>query len=171
MPDVDVRPAEISFRINGSERRASVEPRKLLSDFIRQDLALTGTHVGCEHGVCGTCTVVVDGLIVRSCLMFAAQIDGSSVETIESVAAPGTPLHPVQQAFWEHHGLQCGYCTPGMILTAKALLEENPHPSDEEIRQAIAGNLCRCTGYMFIVESIRAAADAWAAGDRKDGTA
>ncbi len=151
--------SEITFRINGEERRARVEPRMLLADFLRDDLGLTGTHLGCEHGVCGACTVVVDGRTVRSCLMFAVQVAGAEVETIEGLSASRDSLDPLQQAFWEHHGLQCGFCTPAMILTARELLERNPHPSDEEIREAIAGNLCRCTGYVFIVAAIRAAAE------------
>ncbi len=147
----------IRVRVNGAEREGTVEARKTLADFLRDDLDLTGTHVGCEHGVCGACTVLLDGQPVRSCLMFAVQADGAALTTVEGLA-DGERLHPLQQAFWDHHGLQCGFCTPGILLTAKALLEENPRPSEEEIREAIAGNLCRCTGYHFIVEAIRAAA-------------
>jgi carbon-monoxide dehydrogenase small subunit len=152
----------LTLRVNGIPWSGDAEPRKLLSDFLRQDLGLTGTHVGCEHGVCGACTVLLDGRPVRSCLMFAVQADGSQLETIEGLAAARDDLDPIQQAFWERHGLQCGFCTPGMILAAKALLAENPTPSDEEIREAMAGNICRCTGYVFIVEAVRAAATALA---------
>jgi aerobic carbon-monoxide dehydrogenase small subunit len=144
--------------VNGRSYRARVPSRRLLSDFIRDDLRLTGTHVGCEHGVCGSCTVLLDGRPVRSCLMFAPQANGASIETIEALATGPDDLHPIQQAFWDHHGLQCGFCTPGMVLTAKALLDEVPNPTDEQIREAISGNVCRCTGYVFIVEAIEAAA-------------
>jgi carbon-monoxide dehydrogenase small subunit len=147
----------IRLSVNGAEHAATVEVRKTLVDVLREDLDLTGTHVGCEHGVCGACTVLLDGQPVRSCLMLAVQAEGAALTTVEGLA-DGERLHPLQQAFWDHHGLQCGFCTPGILLTAKALLEENPHPSDEEIREAISGNLCRCTGYHFIVEAIRAAA-------------
>jgi len=148
----------VTITVNGEAYSTEVESRKLLCDFIREDLRLTGTHVGCEQGVCGTCTVLLDGQPVRSCLLFAAQLEGACVETIESLATDNEHLHPVQRGFWEKHGLQCGFCTPGMVLTAKALLEENPDPTDEQIRTAIAGNICRCTGYVFIVEAIQAAA-------------
>jgi carbon-monoxide dehydrogenase small subunit len=147
----------VRVRVNGQEHERTVEPRKSLADFLREDLDLTGTHVGCEHGVCGACTVLLDGQPVRSCLLLAVQADGAALTTVEGLA-DGDRLHPIQQAFWDHHGLQCGFCTPGILLTAKALLEENPHPTDAEIREAISGNLCRCTGYHFIVEAIRAAA-------------
>jgi len=165
---------EISMTVNGEARSARVDPRTLLSDFLRHDLGLTGTHVGCEHGVCGACTVLMDGQSVRSCLLFAAQANGMRVETIEGLATRPDAMHPLQDAFWEHHGLQCGFCTPGMILSAKELLAANPAPSDEEIREAIAGNICRCTGYTFIVEAIRSAAEqmraeAGAAEVRSDG--
>lgn len=149
----------ISLTVNGRVHRAMVEPRLLLADFLRRNLRLTGTHLGCEQGVCGSCTVVVDGETVRSCLIFAVQVDGAEVGTIEGLATDPDDLHPVQQAFWDNHGLQCGFCTPGMVLTAKALLEENPDPSEAEIREALAGNLCRCTGYVFIVDSVKAAAE------------
>ena len=154
------RPDGVSIRfiVNGQARTAVVEPRLLLADFIRSDLRLRGTHLGCEQGVCGACTVVLDGQIVRSCLLFAAQIDGAEIETIEGLADDPANLHPVQQAFWDNHGLQCGFCTPGMVLTVKALLEENPHPSESEIREGLSGNICRCTGYVFIVESVKDAA-------------
>ena len=149
----------IRLHVNGQPREGAVEPRTSLADFLRDDLDLTGTHVGCEHGVCGACTVLLDGQPVRSCLLLAIQMDGAALTTVEGLA-DGERLDPLQQAFWDHHGLQCGFCTPGILLTAKALLEENPHPTDGEIREAIAGNLCRCTGYHFIVEAIRAAAAA-----------
>jgi carbon-monoxide dehydrogenase small subunit len=149
----------ITLHVNGAEHAGEAEPRKLLSDFLRQDLRLTGTHVGCEQGVCGACTVLLDGEPVRSCLLFAVQAQGSHIETIESLPSEPTELHPVQQAFWEKHGLQCGFCTPGMVLTAKALLEHNPAPTEEEIRLALEGNICRCTGYVFIVEAVRHAAE------------
>jgi carbon-monoxide dehydrogenase small subunit len=144
----------VRVRVNGEAREASVEVRVTLADFLRDALDLTGTHLGCEHGVCGACTVLLDGQPVRSCLMLAVQAEGAALTTVEGLA-DGETLHPIQQAFWDHHGLQCGFCTPGILLTAKALLEENPHPSDDEIREAISGNLCRCTGYQFIVEAIR----------------
>jgi carbon-monoxide dehydrogenase small subunit len=158
----------IRLTVNGQPRKESVPVRKLLSDFIREDLRLTGTHVGCEHGVCGACTVLLDGQPVRSCLMFAAQADGHEIETIEALATGEDDLHPVQQAFWEKHGLQCGFCTPGMVLSAKALLEQNPDPTEEEIRHGLAGNVCRCTGYVFIVDSVRAAAEKLAAAEAPD---
>ena len=149
----------ITLRVNGERRSGEAEPRKLLSDFLRQDLRLTGTHVGCEQGVCGACTVLLDGEPVRSCLLFAVQASEARIETIESLGSDPATLHPVQQAFWEKHGLQCGFCTPGMVLTAKALLEHNPAPTDEEIRLALEGNICRCTGYVFIVDAVRHAAE------------
>ena len=149
----------ITLRVNGLVYTGTVEARMTLADFLRESLGLTGTHVGCEHGVCGACTVLDDGQPVRSCLLLAVQVDGSSLTTVEGLA-DGDRLHPLQQAFWDHHGLQCGFCTPGILLTAKAFLEEHPRPTDEEIREAISGNLCRCTGYHFIVEAIRAAASA-----------
>jgi carbon-monoxide dehydrogenase small subunit len=151
-------PRTIRVTVNGRRYERTVEPRLTLADFLRDSLDLTGTHVGCEHGVCGACTVLHDGQPVRSCLLLAVQLDGASLTTIEGVA-DGDTLHPVQQAFWDHHGLQCGFCTPGIVLVAKALLEENPRPTEAEIREAISGNLCRCTGYHFIVEAIRAAAN------------
>jgi carbon-monoxide dehydrogenase small subunit len=158
----------IRLTVNGQPRKESVPVRKLLSDFIREDLRLTGTHVGCEHGVCGACTVLLDGEPVRSCLMFAAQADGHELETIESLAKGEDDLHPIQQAFWEKHGLQCGFCTPGMVLSTKALLEQNPDPSEDEIRLGLSGNVCRCTGYVFIVDSVREAAEKMAATDGAD---
>jgi aerobic carbon-monoxide dehydrogenase small subunit len=146
----------IRLDVNGVSRSVTVEPRRTLADVLREELALTGTHVGCEHGVCGACTVLWNGEPVRACLLFAIQLDGASLTTVEGLA-DGERLHPIQEAFWATHGLQCGFCTPGILLTAKALLDENPHPDETEIREAISGNLCRCTGYHFIVQAIRAA--------------
>jgi carbon-monoxide dehydrogenase small subunit len=151
------------MKVNGKETTREVDPRRLLVDFLRHDLQLTGTHVGCEHGVCGACTVLFDGETVRSCIMFAVQADGHEVETVESLAGGPDHLHPIQVAFWENHGLQCGFCTPGMLMATKELLEENPDPADEEIRIALAGNICRCTGYVHIVSAVRAAAAGMAA--------
>jgi carbon-monoxide dehydrogenase small subunit len=147
----------IGVTVNGQIQEATVQPRTLLVDFIREVLGLTGTHVGCDTSQCGACTVLVDGLAVKSCTMFAAQAHGRSVQTIEGMADNGT-LHPIQSAFHEEHGLQCGYCTPGMIMTAADLLARNPDPSEEEIRHALEGNLCRCTGYHNIVKAVRRAA-------------
>ncbi len=154
---------EVSLTVNGRTRAALVSPRMLLSDFIRHELALPGTHVGCEHGVCGSCNVLVDGKAVRSCLMFAVQTDGAQITTIEGFG--DGDLDPIQTAFWEEHGLQCGFCTPGMLASAKELLDHNPDPSDEEIREAISGNLCRCTGYEYIINAIRSAAAKLRAAD------
>ena len=148
----------VRLRVNGTEHVREVEPRTLLSDFIREELNLTGTHVGCEHGVCGACTIVLDGETVRSCLLFAVQANGSEIRTVEGLAPSDTELHPIQEAFWEAHGLQCGFCTPGMLLSVEALLQENPDPTDAEIREGISGNLCRCTGYHNIVKAVRLAA-------------
>jgi aerobic carbon-monoxide dehydrogenase small subunit len=147
----------ITLKVNGLERAAAVEPRRSLVDFLRHDLGLVGTHVGCEHGVCGACTVLFNGRTVRSCLLFAAQADGAEVTTIEGLAQ-GEELHPVQRAFQQHHALQCGFCTPGMILSAVELLRDNPAPAEEEIRVGLSGNLCMCTGYVNIVRAVRAAA-------------
>ena len=147
----------VNMVVNDQKYSADVSPRLLLSDCLRHDLGLPGTHVGCEHGVCGSCTVVVDGRAARSCLMFAVQADGARIKTIEGLSSAGA-LHPIQEAFWEEHGLQCGYCTPGMLMTAYELLTHNPNPSDEDIREAISGNLCRCTGYTYIVNAVRSAA-------------
>jgi carbon-monoxide dehydrogenase small subunit len=155
MEVVQVR--EVTLTVNGRERTARVEGRKLLLDALREDLGLTGAHAGCEHGVCGACTVLLDGEPVRSCLMLAAQAEGHTIETVESLAN-GKELSPLQQAFVDHLGLQCGFCTPGMLLTAKAFLEENPNPTEAEVREAISANLCRCTGYDGIITSILAAA-------------
>jgi carbon-monoxide dehydrogenase small subunit len=152
-----VKQTEVTLRVNKKERQATVAPRLLLSDFLRHNLHLHGTHVGCEHGVCGACTIIVDGSAVRSCLMFAVQADGCEVTTVESLGSINK-LHPLQQAFWEEHGLQCGFCTPGMLMVAIELLSKNPNPTEDEIREAISGNLCRCTGYQNIVKSIASAA-------------
>lgn len=148
----------ITVTVNGEERSLEVEPRLLLVHMLREELNLTGTHIGCDTTSCGACTVIVDGRAVKSCTMFAVQTNGRSVETIEGLATNGQ-LHPLQEGFWEKHGLQCGYCTPGMILSAKAFLAENPDPTEDEIRWAISGNLCRCTGYVKIVEAIDYAAE------------
>jgi carbon-monoxide dehydrogenase small subunit len=144
----------IAVEINGERHAGDVEPRTLLSDFIRHVAGLTGTHVGCEHGVCGACTVQIDGETVRSCLMLAVQANGRSVLTVEGLARDGEPLHPLQEAFHERHALQCGFCTPGFLLSAEALLRERPDPSEREVREALAGNLCRCTGYEGIVNAV-----------------
>ena len=149
---------EITLTVNGTQFRRTIEPRLLLSDFLRHELALTGTHVGCEHGVCGACTILFDGEPIRSCLTFAVQANGHEVMTVEGLS-DGQALHPLQQAFWESHGLQCGFCTPGFLMTLIPFLEENPKPSEEEIREAISGNLCRCTGYQFIVEAVKRASE------------
>jgi carbon-monoxide dehydrogenase small subunit len=154
---------EVTLVVNGVPRSATVPARRLLSDFLRHDLGLTGTHVGCEHGVCGACTVLVDGAPMRSCLLFAVSVDGASVTTVEGCRAPDGGLGPVQQAFHECHGLQCGYCTPGFITTITAYLRDNPAPTAEEAREAIGGNLCRCTGYQNIVASVLRAASLRAA--------
>ena len=147
----------LSLTVNGSSVTDEVEPRLLLSDFLRHQLGLTGTHVGCEQGVCGACTVLIDGEPVRSCLMLACQADDTAVETVEGLA-PGGGLNVLQRAFQENHGLQCGFCTPGFLMAATALLNRNDDPSDEEIREELSGNICRCTGYENIVRSVRAAA-------------
>jgi aerobic carbon-monoxide dehydrogenase small subunit len=148
--------ARITVTVNGKRRQADVEPRLLLVHFLREHLRLTGTHVGCDTTQCGACTVLVDGRSAKSCTMFAVQADGAEVTTIEGLAANGQ-LHPLQEAFWEEHGLQCGFCTPGMIMTAVTLLADNPKPSEREIREGIAGNFCRCTGYQHIVNAIQRA--------------
>src|SRR6266550_36145 len=155
----------ISISVNGVAQQQEVEPRLLLVHYLRDVLGLTGTHVGCETSLCGACTVLLDGQAVKSCTMFAVQADGAAVKTIEGLATNGD-LHPVQQGFWEKHGLQCGYCTPGMIIAAAQLLDRNTDPSQEEIRHGLEGNLCRCTGYQHIVEAVEyAASKAKAAGD------
>ena len=148
----------IGVDVNGRRREADVEPRTLLSDFLRHDLGLTGTHVGCEHGVCGACTVQVDGEPVRSCLMFAVQADGRAVRTVEALAADDGALHPLQRAFHDQHALQCGFCTPGFLMSLEPLVRDRPDASEEEVREALAGNLCRCTGYEGIVRAVRQAA-------------
>jgi carbon-monoxide dehydrogenase small subunit len=144
--------------INGRPRAREVEPRLSLVDFLRDECGLVGTHVGCEHGVCGACTVRLDGRIVRSCLLLAVQADGAEVLTVEGLATPDGQLHPIQQAFWDHHGLQCGFCTPGMLITALELLEDNADPTEAEVRAGLAGNLCMCTGYVNIVRAVLSAA-------------
>jgi aerobic-type carbon monoxide dehydrogenase small subunit (CoxS/CutS family) len=156
----------ISVTVNGKVYERAVDPRMLLSDFIRHELGLTGTHVGCEHGVCGTCTVIFDGLSTRSCLVFAVQADGHDIKTVESLGTPDN-MHPLQQAFQEAHGLQCGFCTPGILMTMVPFLEQNPNPTDEEIREAISGNICRCTGYDFIINAVKLAAKKMAAQPAK----
>jgi aerobic-type carbon monoxide dehydrogenase small subunit (CoxS/CutS family) len=155
MPDKQ----DIALTVNGRGYSGTVEPRRSLADFLRGDLGLTGTHIGCEHGVCGACTILMDGVSVRSCLLFAVQADGAELTTIEGVAQGGK-LHPIQQAFKQHHALQCGFCTPAMILTTLELLRDNPHPSDHDIRVGLSGNLCMCTGYVNIVRAVKAAAEA-----------
>src|SRR5260221_11685009 len=147
----------VKIRVNGVLYEAEVEPRLLLAYFLRETCGLTGTHVGCETSICGACTVLVDGQAVKSCTMFAVQADGSNMTTIEGLATNGT-LHPVQEGFWEKHGLQCGYCTPGMIIAASQIIDRNPNPSREQIRHGLDGNLCRCTGYQHIVEAVEYAA-------------
>jgi aerobic carbon-monoxide dehydrogenase small subunit len=155
----------IHLRINGRAFAGEVEPRKHLADFLRHDLGLTGTHIGCEHGACGACTILLDGAAVRSCLLFAVQTDGAEITTVEGLAGEGGALNPLQQAFRNHHGLQCGFCTPGMLMSAYNLLNRNPDPSADEIRHALEGNLCRCTGYHNIVAAIQ-----WAAEEMRTGS-
>ena len=147
----------INIKVNGTAHQHEIEPRLLLVHYLRDVLGLTGTHVGCETSICGACTVMVNGKSVKSCTMFAVQVDGAEVKTIEGLAVNGE-LHPVQQGFWEQHGLQCGYCTPGMIIAAAQMLDRNPDPTEEEIRHGLEGNLCRCTGYQHIVEAVQFAA-------------
>lgn len=148
---------EITLSVNGISREGRAEPRKLLVDFLREDLGLTGTHVGCEHGICGACTVLVNGEAARSCLMLAVQAEGAEILTVEGLAQDGQ-LHPLQEAFWEHHGLQCGFCTPGMLLAAYDLLKVNPSPTEAEVRAGLSAVLCRCTGYQGIIKAVQAAA-------------
>ena len=155
------RRRNIKVTVNGVEYEREVEVRKTLADFLREDLGLRGTHVGCEHGVCGACTVLFNDVSVRSCIVYAVQADGAEILTVEGLAPAEGPLHPIQEAFREHHGLQCGFCTPGFLLTAFEFLIEKPNPDEDEIREAISGNLCRCTGYHGIVEAIRAADATW----------
>ena len=153
----------INVTVNGTSYERQVEPRLLLSDFLRHELDLTGTHVGCEQGVCGACSILFDGQAVRSCIMFAVQANGHDLMTVEGLAQDQDngvdQLHPIQEAFWEAHGLQCGFCTPGFLMTIVPFLEENPHPSEQEVREAISGNLCRCTGYQHIVDAVLLAAE------------
>jgi len=153
-PDV----VKISLEVNGVRSEGEVEPRKTLADFLREDLGFTGVNLGCEHGVCGACSVLLDGAVVRSCILFAVQADGTKITTIEGLAK-GEKLHPIQQAFLDHHALQCGFCTPGMVLAAVDLLKRCPHPSEMQIREALSGNLCMCTGYVNIVRAVSAAAE------------
>ncbi|MBM3820045.1 MAG: (2Fe-2S)-binding protein [Acidimicrobiia bacterium] len=148
---------QVSMTVNGRVRKADVEPRLLLVHFLREHLLLTGAHVGCDTSQCGACTVIVDGRSAKACTMFAVQADGSTITTVEGLAANGQ-LHPVQEGFWDQHGLQCGYCTPGMIMSAVNLLQDTPHPTDRQIREGISGNFCRCTGYQHIVNAVRQAA-------------
>ena len=148
---------DITLKVNGRAYRVSVEPRRTLVDTIREECGLTGTHIGCEHGVCGACTVLVDGQPVRACLMFAVQADGREIRTVEGLAK-GEVLHPLQRAFMEHHGLQCGFCTPGFLMLATGVLEADPHISDDDLVHVLSSNLCRCTGYHNIIKAVRAAA-------------
>ncbi len=148
----------VAVTVNGTRYERDVEPRMLLSDFIRSELGLTGTHVGCEHGICGTCNVLLDGRSTRSCLSFAVQADGCEIETVEALGDINN-MHALQEAFWEKHGLQCGYCTPGMLITAVELLRNNPSPTRDQIREAVSSNLCRCTGYQTIIEAIELASE------------
>ena len=159
-----MKPVSIQVSVNGTMYERTVSPRVTLADFLRHDLGLKGTHLGCEHGVCGACTILVDGASVRSCLMLAAQVDGCEVRTVESLADADGRLNPLQAAFHDHHGLQCGFCTPGMLMTLTELLTETSSPTEDEIRDAISGNLCRCTGYQSIVEAVRDAATRMGAG-------
>jgi carbon-monoxide dehydrogenase small subunit len=151
-------PMSVTFTVNGESRTVTCEPRKLLSDALRENLRLTGTHVGCEHGVCGACTIIVDGDAVRSCLLFAVQMQGTDITTIEGVANPDGSLSPVQQAMQDNHGLQCGFCTPGVVISIQSYLGDNPGASDDELREALSGNICRCTGYDGIIKAARQAA-------------
>lgn len=147
----------VRLQINGHPYEREVEARTLLVHFIRDDLELTGTHIGCDTGNCGACSVILDGKLIKSCMMLALQADGASISTVEGLARPDGSLHPLQKAFSEHHGLQCGYCTPGLLMAARFLLERAPHPTEQQIRRAIKGNLCRCTGYVNVVKAIQAA--------------
>ncbi|MEZ7812854.1 MAG: (2Fe-2S)-binding protein [Paracoccaceae bacterium] len=152
-----IEKVNVTLKVNGEIHDILVEPRRNLADALRDDCGLTGTHVGCEHGVCGTCTVLINGKPIRACLTFAVQAEETNIETVEGLAE-GDVFHPLQQAFWENHGLQCGFCTPGFLMLAKGALTENPDMSDEEIREVLSSNLCRCTGYQNIVKAVRAAA-------------
>jgi aerobic carbon-monoxide dehydrogenase small subunit len=155
MPDVSVQ-----MQVNGVKRRATVPARLTLADYLREHCGLTGTHLGCEHGVCGACTILMDGEAVRACLVFAVQADGAEITTVEGIAAPDGELSPVQAAFRDNHGLQCGFCTPGFVVSVTAFLRDHPDPTDEQIREGLSGNLCRCTGYQGILKAVRAAAQA-----------
>ena len=150
----------IALTVNGTRHEIAVEARRTLADVLRHDLGYTGTHLGCEHGICGACTVLLDGQPTRSCLVFGVQADDAEIETVEGLAGDDGALNPLQDAFSEHHALQCGFCTPGFLMLATALLRENPHPTDDEIRDAMASNICRCTGYQSILEAVKAAASA-----------
>jgi aerobic carbon-monoxide dehydrogenase small subunit len=158
----------IEFNVNGSPVTVEAEPRRMLADVLREDLGLTGTHLGCEHGVCGACTVLMDGVAVRSCLIFAPQAEGASVQTVEGLARDGQ-LHPLQEGFHKHHGLQCGFCTSGMMMAAAELLDRNGRPTEDEIREALSGNICRCTGYVNIVKAVRHASAIASSGDGMGG--
>ena len=157
IPEIGCSFMEITFTLNGEVLTRNVEPRRLLSDFVREDCGLTGTHVGCEHGVCGACTVLIDGKAARSCLCFAVQVDGRTITTVEGLASEDGTLNPLQTEMQRHHALQCGFCTPGILMSAHALLDANPTPSREEIVEGLSGNLCRCTGYTSIVDAVEAA--------------
>ena len=159
----------VRLRVNGTAREGRCEPRKLLVDFLREDLGLTGTHIGCEHGICGACTIVLNGEAARSCIMLAVQADGSEILTVEGLMQNGK-LHPLQESFREHHGLQCGFCTPGMLLTALDLLKTNPSPTEAEVREGISAVLCRCTGYQGIINAVQAAARTMSAARADSGT-
>ncbi len=159
MPDTQFTHTQtIRLRINGQEVEREVEVRRLLADFLRHELGLTATHLGCEHGVCGACTVMLNGESVRACLLLAVQADGGAIMTLEGLA-DGEKLHPLQQAFWDHHALQCGFCTSGFLMSAYDLLQKNPHPTQDEIRHGLSGNLCRCTGYTNIIKAVQAVAE------------
>ncbi|MPZ53291.1 MAG: 2Fe-2S iron-sulfur cluster binding domain-containing protein [Acidimicrobiia bacterium] len=151
--------ALVSVKVNGAERSAEVDVRVTLADFLRDHLDLTGTHLGCEHGVCGACTILLDGKTVRSCLMLAVQAEGATIETVESLASPNGDLHPIQEAFSKHHALQCGFCTPGFLMSVKEYLDDDPSGDETEIRQRLSGNLCRCTGYQNIVTAVQSLVD------------
>ena len=159
-----VNKVELTLTVNGRKRSATVEPRMLLVDFLRHELGMTGTHIGCEHGVCGACTILLDGRTARSCLHFAVAVDGSEIDTVEGVASQDL-LHPIQEAFHQHHALQCGYCTPGFLMTTIELLKQNPNPDEAAIRRALTNNICRCTGYTNIIKAVAAAAAALQARD------